>query len=672
MNWTIAYNGIEKTPADWGLAQLRRRLVSQGIDEFTFQADGTLADSPPLFPHGATLVVWRDRLGDGSGNYSGGQTWFQGLVTQVPRAGAPETESLMYKVAGPWWYLDNLTFQQAYQNIFLGYAVANDPTTAIYGPANSSHLFLNQAPLANALQKITTGEQIIEALNWALQPFITAGVVPPFQIGAVTPAVDVPIDEVRDLTCAEVIHKMLRWSPDAVTWFDYSTTPPTFNCQRRADMAMVNLPINSPGSQLSTIRDFNVNARYDLQAPSVQIFYETSSQINGQSSLSLVKDFYPDPLPTDPQKQFASLQFTVDLQGLQASVTTAKITCEPLTSTDPNWWLGKHPQYQPFDSGNPADAGNSIASFEIDPASIQRAANPATDVHGNPIADLGYTNELTTGQLTDWMTSKSQRLTLQCKATVVHLNGTQPQEIPLTFQCLSTNAHSGTFQNQQITAYPEPVPVGLARFIYDAISVPQFEGTVTLQEAEGSGSLTIGKLFNLTGGALAEWGVMAAMVQGVTENLEAGTTQIQFGPPRHLGAGELVDLLRVNRSRIIRSAYSMRPAGTPGDSSANVDLGQNTPEKNSVSGSAPANPQVISHSVDGTGAVISHASDGGNCATQWLGVPVLGGSPPAPGSITISLADAGGNHLKIQPISVCMNGVTGTLYGLFSQFIPDA
>ena len=152
-----------------------------------------------------------------------------------------------YRVAGPWWYLENLVFQQPYQNIFLGYSVAGDPTSpAIFGQANSSHLFLNQASVPNALQKITTGQQIIEAVNWALKPFITAGITPPFQIGAVTPSADVPIDEVRDITCAEVIHKMLRWSPDAVTYFDYSTSPPTFNCVRRADMTAVNLDLSQP------------------------------------------------------------------------------------------------------------------------------------------------------------------------------------------------------------------------------------------------------------------------------------------------------------------------------------------------------------------------------------------------------------------------------------------
>jgi hypothetical protein len=244
MNWTITSNGTEKLLADWGVIRVTRKLVSQGVDELSFHADGVPADAAPLFPNKSTLMLSRNRMQASDGTFSGGTTWFQGLVIQTPRAGAADAEGMAYRVAGPWWYLDNLTFQQAYQNIFLGYAVAGDPTTAIYGPSNSSHLFLNQAPVVNALLKITTGQQIIEALNWALKPFITAAATPPFQIGNITPAVDVPIDEVRDITCAEVIHKMLRWSPDAVTWFDYTTAPPTFNCVRRADMTSMNLDVS--------------------------------------------------------------------------------------------------------------------------------------------------------------------------------------------------------------------------------------------------------------------------------------------------------------------------------------------------------------------------------------------------------------------------------------------
>ena len=44
----------------------------------------------------------------------------------------------------------------------------------------------------------------------------------------------------------------------------------------------------------NSVKDLKISARYDLQSPSVQIFYETSSSINGQQSLSLVTDFYPN------------------------------------------------------------------------------------------------------------------------------------------------------------------------------------------------------------------------------------------------------------------------------------------------------------------------------------------------------------------------------------------
>src|SRR5262245_22675235 len=123
MIWTIFCNGVEKTLADWGLTQVRRKLVSQGQDELTFKADGAAADGPPFFvPYGPWVTLYRDRTQNSDGTFSGGATWFQGVVTQVPRAGAPDVESMQYKVCGPWWYLQHLVFQQPYQNVFLGYA----------------------------------------------------------------------------------------------------------------------------------------------------------------------------------------------------------------------------------------------------------------------------------------------------------------------------------------------------------------------------------------------------------------------------------------------------------------------------------------------------------------------------------------------------------------------
>jgi hypothetical protein len=115
----------------------------------------------------------------------------------------------------------------------------------------------------------------------------------------------------------------------------------------------------------------------------------------------------------------------------------------------------------------------------------------------------------------------------------------------------------------------------------------------------------------------------------------------------------------------------MRAAGMPSDTSANVDLGQNTPEKNSVSGNSPANPHVISETVDGSGAVITHASEGNDCTSQWVARPGAGVPAPLMGSVDITLSDAGGNEIFIRPIQICQNGISGKIFGLFSDFIPD-
>ena len=111
------------------------------------------------------------------------------------------------------------------------------------------------------------------------------------------------------------------------------------------------------------------------------IRYEQTNTVAGQTWLAVNNDQYPAMLPTNPLKHFNALRFTVDLQGLQASNTTAALVCDPILALSPdsiaqtNWWLARHPQYQPFDPTDPPNAGappnvpdpnNSITDFRID------------------------------------------------------------------------------------------------------------------------------------------------------------------------------------------------------------------------------------------------------------------------------------------------------------------
>jgi hypothetical protein len=246
MNWTISCAGTEKLVADWGFSQLKRKLVSQGQDELTFVADGAAADAAsPFTPLSSIITLWRDRRLDSSGGWTGGAIWFVGLIIQIPRRGSPDAESNSYKAAGPWWYLDTRVFEKTF-NIFDHLATPGVLSSAVYVQKSFSHCFLNIGPSQafSQFNMISTGAQIIEALNWALKPFADVSAPPPFQIGNVSPTLLPPFTEVRDITCAEAVHKMLRWSPDAVTWFDYTTTPPTFHCVARAAMTAVNVDIS--------------------------------------------------------------------------------------------------------------------------------------------------------------------------------------------------------------------------------------------------------------------------------------------------------------------------------------------------------------------------------------------------------------------------------------------
>ena len=213
MNWTITYNGTEKTLADWGLTQVSRTLASQDVDELSFTADGQ-ADGSPIFPIKSTLILRRNRIRDSGGVWSGGTIWFAGIVIQIPRRGEPTAESNVYRVAGPWWYLKSRVFEKVF-NVFNGYATPGDTSTATFVQKTFSHSFLLLVPpnIDHSIPvppgpvnpdispgKESTGQQIVEALNWALKPFVDAGTPPPFQVGTVTPDLDVPIQEMPGCT----------------------------------------------------------------------------------------------------------------------------------------------------------------------------------------------------------------------------------------------------------------------------------------------------------------------------------------------------------------------------------------------------------------------------------------------------------------------------------------
>jgi len=143
-------------------------------------------------------------------------------------------------------------------------------------------------------------------------------------------------------------------------------------------------------------------------------------------------------------------------------------------------------------------------------------------------------------------------------------------QIYLEWNYTATNAGTQTFRKLNGFNAGEAVPQGVAAMLYAAVGMLYYEGKITSEQAEVSGTVGLGDMLNLTSGAEA-WESMNAPVQTITEDVDAGKTEVGFGPPSHLSPQDLVELLRGTRRRSSSSSGSggQRSTGTPGKS-ANV------------------------------------------------------------------------------------------------------
>ena len=509
-SWTIEYGGDYVSFASLGLGNLTRTLTTLGPDMVTFTAPGADFDGDALFAYGATVRIKKD-----------GVQWFYGRVVSLPRQGGATEEQIIYQLAGPWWYLDKCVYQQSWK-VYDGGLI----------DANKSRAILNQNASGN---RITSGAQIQDAVNWAI------GKGAPIQLGTVDPDINLPFDEQTDISCAEVILKMLRWSPDVVTWFDYSTSTPTFHARKRSNLTAVSLAIGT-----DEIDNIMITPRYDLQIPGVVIHYEQTNEVDGVTYESITLD------TAGTTDAFNTLHCTIELSGFRATYLTQKIVTEdwPDPLTTKSWWKDHVPAL----------------------ASILDADLTIHDVSRSGTKD----RILTEGQVQDWMTGYSAEedvVTAQAdykekdgSSNVVHEH--KNQVIKLTL--IGTNCSTRTYRKLDSFEAGESVPSGVAAAVYAAWNQLQYDGNMSLTEDEVSGSVIPGRKLNLTGGR-ASWSSMDALVQQVTENVDQGNTSITIGPARHLGPDDLVTLLRAARTRSPAWKYVARTSGQAGDGGS-VDL----------------------------------------------------------------------------------------------------
>jgi hypothetical protein len=574
--WTLVdANGVEKSAADWGLCELVRERINQMTDVVTFRAEGTPSDADPIFAHGSTVRLFEN-----------GTPWFYGRVVQAPGRASAKAEDQLYRLAGPWWYLENLVFQQIWQT--------TDGTDVTLIPTNKSRLILSQDSDGT---KLATGAAILEVLAYA-----TARGAP-ITVGAVTPDAIAPYAEALDRSCAEVIRNFLRWTPDATAAFDYTTTPyPTLSIHRRADAPTVTLP--AYGAPVSGL---DLTPRYDLQVPAVVLKFEQTNDIDNDTFTSLIVQPAPSTATGD---ELGAMVMTLDLSGARATYQKQPVLTTPIPQSDTtagviDWWKGKFAWLNDFeDSDLIVVSGTQTVTIE-DP----------TDYPDITVSDVP--NELLKGSISAWMNLNAAPLLV---SATLQYTGTATDESSAVFDATNqrvvytrvtgTNAETQTYSRLTSETEAEPVPEGLAQAIYDAASVLQYDGALELTEEDCSGVTAPGSLLNLTGGR-AEWATMAAQIQRVEEMIDLGQTRVTVGPAKQLGHADLATLLRVNRSRRLSFRLSERTTGSGSGNAAKVQGGEHTPRSDSLfrpsAGGAPAvnKPFQIFDASDVTGLKVT-------------------------------------------------------------------
>lgn len=502
MTWTLKYKNTERSLSSWGLSQIKTFKINQGLDKLTFLHNNTKIENPPLFDPESTLTLLKNNI-----------PWFFGIITKTPGYGSDRQESQLYELAGPWWYLENLIYQQTWNQLI------NLNNTEIMHTIHTGRIILGQDIHGNSL---SNGKQISDILQYAIEQGA------PLSIGDISLDVHFPSDETKDISCSEAIQRLLRWSPDSLLWFDYKTTPPTLHIKKRNEIPKSNLSLNHN----SSIKSLKITPRHDLLSSAVVIKYEKLNQSNGQSWSSTEIDAYP---PSATGREFKALVLTIELDGSRTQKIKQDIRTEPILIHNPYWWKKHLPTL------------HQIPLEKITIKSPSRLGNlPA---------------ELIEGNIASWMNRDVEediiRAQISYETEYEHIID---QEISIKIH--TTNASTRVYEHISHSGLCEPTPIGLAKKLYEALSQLQFDGEIILQNKEIDSFNLMGSVLNILNANKA-WETMDAPIQTIREDLDKGQTLLTFGPAKQLGPDDLVELLRTNRKRHATRNASRRITGKP-------------------------------------------------------------------------------------------------------------
>lgn len=443
--------------------------------------------------------------------YADGIRKFRGRIARLDTTLGGDDDSVSMAAKGPWFDLESIVYQQTWKA-----ARQNSSGAVLLEDCVRSKIVLGQDSQSN---KIDAATQLYDIFNYA----ISKGAE--FSIGNIVAAADIPLDEAKDLSCAEAVSRILKWMPDTGVYFDYSAPGfPELSVLPRGNLATQMVDISS-----GNVKSVKVGPRPDLQVSSVSIKYESEHSDGDNSWLTVTEDNYP---PNSEYGGKNAVVMSVELAGYKGSCQIYEIECQSIQLNSPQWWRNRIPALSEAEDlevlSSEREEGSLklprfLASGTIHPSMNFSAARERVD------AVVKYTD---------------------ADGSVVKKN--------IGVRFVTTNASTGTYAVRSASQYAEPVPSGLAKAIYDASSAPQYEGAV---EIFGGDAADFAAAKICLSGGNSEWLSMNSPVYSASENLSDNTLTVKFGPPTHLYPDRIAEMFRIGRPRVVPYSSNAKSGG---------------------------------------------------------------------------------------------------------------
>lgn len=498
MQITVRHNGTDIPLENLSLSEaviIRKKSAS---DEF--RAKFADPDGANSFSPGETIEIYAD-----------GTRKFRGSIVRLDTSLGGDDDSASMTAKGPWFDLESIVYQQTWKA-----ARKSESGAVLLEDCVRSKIVLGQDSQS---RKINASAQLYDIFNYA----ISKGAE--FSIGNIVADADIPLDEAKDLSCAEAVSRILKWMPDTGVYFDYSSDGfPTLSVLPRGSLATKTVDISS-----GNVKSVKVGPRPDLRVSSVSIKYESEHSDGDNSWLTVTEDNYP---PNSEYGGKNAVVMSVELAGYKGSCQIYEIECQSIQSNSPQWWRNRIPALSEAENlevlSSEREEGSQklprfLVSGTIHPSMNFAAAKERVD------AVVKYTDP---------------------DGSVIKKN--------IGVRFVTTNASTGTYAVRSASQYAEPVPSGLAKAIYDASSAPQYEGTI---EIFGGDAADFAAAKICLSGGNSEWLSMNSPVYSASENLSDNTLTVKFGPPTHLYPDRIAEMFRIGRPRVVPYSSNAKSGG---------------------------------------------------------------------------------------------------------------